>query len=137
MDDPPTTGHDDADLVDVVGLVTRVDLPGMFERWWVVLGPGAEQPTEAADWGGSLVVVERGRLEVDCEAGGRRTFRADDLLVLGWLPLRAVRNPGHVPTRLVAVRRRRDRPASRLLDVIESIRRQRAALELLRAPGRR
>jgi hypothetical protein len=119
---PPDRGgsREDAELIE---LVTRSDLPTTFERWQLVLAPGAERPTDPAEWAGALVLVEQGRLAVDCRAGGQRTFETGDLLVLGWLPLRTLRNPGHAPVRLVAVRRRGDRPTAGLLRVIRHIRR--------------
>lgn len=127
MRDPPPPAHggdpqdagsaaslwdsvDRADGADLARLLTRPDLPATFERWRMVLAPGAEQPTTAEEWAGALVLVERGHLEVDCHAGGRHTFAAGDLLVLGWLPLQTLRNRGEVPVRLVAVRRRGNRP---------------------------
>ena len=112
--------REDAELVR---LVTRPDLPPTFERWQLLLAPGAERPADPGEWAGALVLVERGRLDVDCRVGGRHTFESGDLLVLGWLPLRTLRNPGPEPVRLVAVRRRGDRPTAGLLRVIRYIRR--------------
>jgi hypothetical protein len=103
---------------ELARLVTRPDLPRTFERWQLELAPGAERRTAAAEWAGALVLLAAGRLEVDCRVGGRHTIEAGDLLVLGWLPLRVLRNPGRVPVRLVAVRRRGDRPTAGLLRVI-------------------
>ena len=111
---------EDAELVE---LVTRPDLPSTFERWQLVLAPGVEQRTDPGEWAGALVLVEHGRLAVHCRAGGHHTFEAGDLLVLGWLPLRTLRNPGGGPVRLVAVRRPGDRPTGGLLRVIRHIRR--------------
>ncbi|HSJ00188.1 MAG TPA: hypothetical protein VLA59_07375 [Patescibacteria group bacterium] len=93
----------DADLAEALG---RPDLPPAFERFRVVLAPGDRRPTRPAEWAGCLVLVERGAVEVDCDAGGTRSFAAGDLLAPGWLPIRALRNPGAVEASLVAVRRR-------------------------------
>lgn len=93
----------DADLADVLA---RPDLPPAFERFRVVLAPGASQPTLPAQWAGCLVLIERGAVEVDCDSGGMRSFAAGDLLALGWLPIRTLRNPGAAETCLLAVRRR-------------------------------
>jgi hypothetical protein len=82
-------------------------LPYRFERQRLSLGPGEEHPTDPVAWAGSIVLVERGRLEVCCAFGARAIYQEGDLLPLGWLPLHALRNPGSVETRLVAVRRRR------------------------------
>jgi hypothetical protein len=115
------TGLEDRDDAELARLITRSDLPATFERWRVELAPGTARPTDASHWAGAVVLIEGGRLEVDCERGGRRTFAAGDLLVLGWLPLRALRNPGSVPTRLVAVRRRDDRPTAGVLRVVRRL----------------
>jgi hypothetical protein len=92
--------------------LTRPALPARFERWRVTLAPGVERAMSPAEWAGALVLVERGRLEVTCRGGGRRLFDSGDLLVLGWLPLRLLRNPGPEPVHLVAVRRRGERPTA-------------------------
>lgn len=84
----------------------RDALPPSLERWRVVLAPGAERRTSASEWDGAVVLVEHGSLEVECVAGGHRTFVAGDLLALGWLPLARLRNPGLEAVGLLAVRRR-------------------------------
>ena len=55
----------------------------------------------------------RGTIEVGCVDGGHRTFIAGDLLALGWLPLKWIRNPGPAEARLTAVRRPRHTPDHR------------------------
>lgn len=107
----------DADLADALG---RPDLPPVFERFRLVLSPGERRPTRPAEWAGCLVLVERGTIEVDCDAGGMRSFAAGDLLALGWLPIRALRNPGSAEAILVAVRRRGDRTEEPFLHVTPS-----------------
>jgi hypothetical protein len=92
---------------ELTAALTRRPLPAAFERWRVELAAGAERPTRPADWVGALVLVEHGVLEVDCHAGGRRAFVQGDLLALGWLPATTLRNPGSLPTSILAVRRRR------------------------------
>lgn len=84
---------------------TRAALPLAYERWRVELAPGAERESVSGEWSGTLVLIESGRLEVSCLAGGRHTFGTGDLLALGWLPLRRLRNTGRIPLRLLAVRR--------------------------------
>jgi hypothetical protein len=76
-----------------------------FERRRVVIDPWSELPTLPREWAGAIVVLEEGILEVVCAAGGRRTYVAGDILALDWLPIRMLRNPAPVPTRLLAVRR--------------------------------
>lgn len=111
--------EDDAALLE---LVTRQDLPPAFERWRCRLGAGVSRVTHPGEWAGALVLVERGRLEVRCDRGGRHVFDTGDLLVLGWLPLRSLHNAGEVAVELLAVRRRGDRPVEGLLRVIRFIR---------------
>jgi len=91
----------------------RGRLPAAFERWRVVVPPGIERPTSAAEWAGALVLIEQGVIEVDCHSGGYRRFVAGDLLALGWLPLKTIRNPTNEDAALVAVRRRGDVSARR------------------------
>ncbi len=86
-------------------MVLRQDLPPAFERWQIAIEPGQEHLTHAAEWADAIVLVERGVVEVHCRAGAWRTFRQGDILAFGCLPVRAVRNPGHLPAELVAVRR--------------------------------
>lgn len=93
----------DADLAEALG---RTDLPPAFERFRVMLAPGDRRPTRPAEWAGCLVLVERGAIEVDCGAGGVRSFPTGDLIALGWLPVRTLRNPGADEAWLLAVRRR-------------------------------
>lgn len=93
----------DADLAEALG---RADLPPAFERFRTVLPSGDSRPTRRADWAGCLVLVERGTVEVDCDAGGTRSFATGDLIALDWLPLRMLRNPGADEACLLAIRRR-------------------------------
>jgi hypothetical protein len=86
----------------------RGRLPAAFERWRVVVPPGFELPTTAAEWAGALVLIEQGAIEVDCHSGAFRRFVAGDLLALGWLPLKTIRNPTTEDAALIAVRRRGD-----------------------------
>ncbi|HEX2141600.1 MAG TPA: hypothetical protein VHK28_04895 [Candidatus Limnocylindria bacterium] len=90
----------------LAALLQRDDLPQRFERWWLSLSPGASRSTRATEWTGSLVLVERGVLRVECLSGEQRTFGPGDLLVPGCLPLRTLHNAGDTEVRLVAVRRR-------------------------------
>jgi hypothetical protein len=113
MDDPGS----------LLELLRRPELPPGFERWRIEIGAGRQRPTGPAEWAGAIVLVEAGRLEVECLAGGSRTFGVGDLLVLGWLPLRQLRNVGRVDVRLLCVRRTGDRPRDALLRVFKAHRR--------------
>jgi quercetin dioxygenase-like cupin family protein len=81
-------------------------VPRGFELRVVTLSPGSQLPYAEAEWEDSLVVVERGRVDLECMAGGRRRFRPGDLIWLVGLRLRAVHNPADEPAVLVAIRRR-------------------------------
>jgi hypothetical protein len=105
----------DGDLVD---LLLRPDLPAGFERWRLIVPPGTSRATSGEAWAGAMVLVEQGSLEVSCRAGGRREFDQGDMLVLGLLPLRSLRNTSPVELRLLAVRRAGARPRAAFLRVI-------------------
>ncbi|HET6317345.1 MAG TPA: hypothetical protein VFG86_12870, partial [Chloroflexota bacterium] len=75
-----------------------------------MIAPGAEHPSRADEWADALVIVERGCLEVVCQADTRRRFEARAMLCLSWLPLRALRNTGSRPAVLLAIRRRPEQP---------------------------
>lgn len=102
---------------DDAAFLDRDDLPDGFERWEVVVPPGASRPTAAAEWAGALVSVRQGTLEVACRAGGHETFHAGDLLALGWLPIVELRSRGAEAVHLTAVRRRGPPPTEAYLEV--------------------
>lgn len=104
-------------------LLQRPQLPAGFERWRVELAVGQWRATDAAEWAGAMVLVEQGELQVECLAGGSRTFVEGDLLVLGWLPLRRLRNVGTADVRLLALRPLGRRPKHSLLRVMKAHRR--------------
>ncbi len=81
-------------------------LPPAFVRREVTVAPGAERPYDPAEWEDALVVVERGEIELECDAGHLARFRRGDILWLTGLPLRVLRNGGLEPVVLVAVSRR-------------------------------
>ncbi len=83
-------------------------LPPAFVRREVVLVPGAERAYVAADWRDALVIVEQGTLELVGLGGTCRRLECGAVLWLAGLPLRALRNPGSVNTRIVAISRRTD-----------------------------
>jgi hypothetical protein len=83
-----------------------------FDVRRIVFAPGTERPYVEAEWRDSIVVVESGRLELECSGGSSRGFGRGAVLWLIGLPLRVLRNAGTVPTVLVAVSRPRTaRPA--------------------------
>ncbi len=92
----------------LAGALSLRDLPAAFERFRVTLASGDSLATRADDWAGCLVLVERGAVEVECAAGGRRSFAAGDLLAPAWLRICMLHNPGTVEVSLLAVHRRGD-----------------------------
>jgi len=85
-----------------------------FDLRQIALAPGAERACEEGEWADALVVVEHGTVEVTCLNGCRGTFVSGDILCLGWLSPRTLRNRGSDAAVLVAVaRRRRSRPMER------------------------
>jgi len=82
-------------------------MPGPhFESWRLALAPGDRRLSSALEWTDALVLVEDGRVRVECLGGGEWTYARGDLLVLAWLPLLALVNPGTEDARLLAIRRR-------------------------------
>lgn len=108
----------------LVRWLSRADLPPAFERWRLVLAPGARRLTSPSEWEGALVVVERGSVTVGCGGGGSRSFVTGDLLALGWLPVRSLGNVGAQDAWLLAVRRRDhpDRSCRTLAGMADTVR---------------
>jgi hypothetical protein len=74
----------------------------------VVVAPGAKRLFDEAEWGDAIVVVESGKIELECQSGRRCRFGRGDVLWFIGLPLRALYNFGRAPTVLIAVSRHRD-----------------------------
>ena len=70
--------------------------------------PGQSRPSGDAEWRDALVIVERGDVELECAAGGRRRFSGGAVLWLEGIDLRVLHNVGDEPVVLLAVSRRRD-----------------------------
>jgi hypothetical protein len=85
------------------------EMPPGFELELVSVEPGATRPYRDADWWDSLVVVEHGRVELECVRGGRRSFGEGAVMWLVGLPLVALHNPGPEPVLLAAVSRTQGR----------------------------
>jgi hypothetical protein len=84
------------------------ELPAPFRVRVVVLLPGTAKAYDASEWTGELVVLESGRLELECNRRRRRALPAGAVFWLQGLPLRALHNPGTLPAVLSAVSRARD-----------------------------
>ena len=80
-------------------------VPPSFDARRVVVDPGAARLYDEAEWLDAVVVVERGEIELECSLGGRRRFRAGDVLWLAGLSLRALHCSGSGPAVLLAVSR--------------------------------
>ena len=98
---------------DETGPLLPGDGPG-FRRRTVVLSPGESRPSGDADWRDAVVVVERGDVELECAAGGRRRFSGGAVLWLAGIDLRVLHNVGDEAVVLLAVSRRRDDDTSNL-----------------------
>jgi quercetin dioxygenase-like cupin family protein len=72
----------------------------------VILGPGDSLDVHPADWSDVLVVVERGRLQVECDSGTRAAFDPGAVLVLAIPELRRLHSVGRTALVLSAVSRR-------------------------------
>jgi hypothetical protein len=72
----------------------------------VVVAPGTARLFDEAEWRDAIVMIESGKLELECRSGRRYLFRRGDVLWLVGLPLRALHNRGRKPTVLLAVSRR-------------------------------
>jgi catechol 2,3-dioxygenase-like lactoylglutathione lyase family enzyme/quercetin dioxygenase-like cupin family protein len=84
-----------------------------FKLWVLSVAPGCERAYNEAEWRDEIVVVEQGRIELQCSNGSRQAFGRGDLLWLLGPPLRALHNPGEEPSLLVAISRRTPaRPSS-------------------------
>jgi 8-oxo-dGTP pyrophosphatase MutT (NUDIX family) len=81
-------------------------MPAWSKRRVITIGAGEARPYVEAEWVDSLVIIERGSVEIECLAGSHRRFGKGDLLWLVGLPLRTLRNDGNEDTVLVAISRR-------------------------------
>jgi|tagenome__1003787_1003787.scaffolds.fasta_scaffold19261437_2 hypothetical protein len=71
----------------------------------LILEPGDAVDARPADWADVLVVVERGRLQVECDSGARAVFEPGAVLVLTRLELRCLRSVGTTALVVTAVSR--------------------------------
>jgi hypothetical protein len=84
--------------------VTRADRRRFsVRRLW--LAPGQQVAYRRAGWRDALVVVERGDLEVRYRDGDTARFGGGAVLWLDSLPVRSLRNPGHLDAVITAVSR--------------------------------
>jgi quercetin dioxygenase-like cupin family protein len=106
IDDDPGHGMNRFDNPDRLSFLGR-PLPPGFEMRVVTVAPGDTKAYREAEWRDALVVIERGRIQLQGSGGGRRDFAAGDVLCLVGLSLWALHNRGPEPAVVVAVSRRR------------------------------
>ncbi|MBL7490619.1 hypothetical protein I6A62_21595 [Frankia sp. AgW1.1] len=99
------TEVDTPDAQELSLLGTR--LPPHLRLRTVVLPAGDAVAFQRADWVDTLIVVELGELDVECDDGTHATFRTGAILVLDLPEPRWLRNRGAGPLVLSAVSRRR------------------------------
>ncbi|MGZ6696693.1 MAG: hypothetical protein ACXVFL_13775, partial [Solirubrobacteraceae bacterium] len=73
----------------------------------VAVAPGRTRAYDEAEWRDAVVVVARGRIELEGLSGARRTFERGAVLWLVGLPLRALHNHGREPAVMIAFTRLR------------------------------
>lgn len=71
----------------------------------LLIEPQRPRAFDASEWLGSLVVVERGGLELEWLDGARLTFSPGDVLCLQGLGLMRLCAAAHSPTLLLVMRR--------------------------------
>ena len=76
-----------------------------FDVRRAVVAPGRPRAFDEAEWEDALVLVERGRIELECANGARRSFGRGTVLWLTGLSLRAVRCYDEPSVLLVVSRR--------------------------------
>ena len=79
--------------------------PADFRLHTLVLQPGDAIDYAAADWADTLVVVERGALDVECRSGAQARFQTGAVLTFTGVPVRRLGNSGTVPVVLSALSR--------------------------------
>jgi hypothetical protein len=83
-------------------------VPSAFEKHTVTIEPRHTLKYDETRWRDSLVIVERGLIELECRSGSPTRFASGAVLCLEGLPVLAIHNRGSEPAVLVAVSRRND-----------------------------
>jgi len=91
----------DADRISFLG----VRCPRGYRLRTLTLQPRDAIDYVPADWADTLVVVERGEVELECRSGNRAWFAEGSVVVLAGLGLRRLRNAGDAPLVLSALGR--------------------------------
>lgn len=79
--------------------------PAGFEMSRVVVQPASSVAYRESQWADAVVVVEQGRLQVECWSGAQACFEQGAVLFLTGLELRQVTNPSLEPLVLKTIRR--------------------------------
>jgi hypothetical protein len=80
--------------------------PSAFNKRTIIVEPSHPRPYDETEWLDSLVIVERGEIELECLGSSHPRFQSGAVLCLDGLPIRAIHNPGSEVAVLVAVSRR-------------------------------
>jgi hypothetical protein len=80
-------------------------LPEGFSRRVFRVAPGLALDMEWCRLPDAIVVVEQGRLEIECRAGTCRSFGCGSMIPIARLPVACLRSIGPSPLVLVAVSR--------------------------------
>jgi hypothetical protein len=91
----------DGDRVSFLG----ARCPGGFRRRTLTLQPQDALDYLRADWLDTVVIVERGELELECGSGSRASFSEGAVLVLCGVGVRRLRNSGTTTLVLSALSR--------------------------------
>jgi hypothetical protein len=92
---------DGPDRISLLG----AECPKNFRLRTLTLQPRDAIDHQRADWVDTLVVVERGELEIECRSGARAWFPEGAVLVFAGLALRRLRNSSSGPLVLSALSR--------------------------------
>jgi hypothetical protein len=83
----------------------RASVRRQFVVRHVTIAAGIQLAFRAAEWRDSIVVIERGPLEIECPDGIRTTFTTGAMLCLDGLPIGTLCNRGSKPVQLFALSR--------------------------------
>jgi hypothetical protein len=78
-----------------------------FDVRRAVVAPGRPRAFDEREWEDALVIVELGRIELECAHGARCSFGPGSVLWFAGLSLRSVRCQGRKPSVLLVVSRGR------------------------------
>ena len=76
-----------------------------LHRWAITLPAGETHEFVPEEWADTLVVVERGELEIECGSGRHARFPSGSVLTFAGLPIRFLHNRRSEPVVLSAVKR--------------------------------